>query len=113
MNFMEITNLWDLGYEMDKIENVFQDIKDLPIKDDYVVEELLQWIAHELDLEFYFSIVLYDNEHAFSVVKIDGEIYEHYFDTNEDIASAIEHSYSCDGIGIFKLKDDVLECIGY
>ena len=41
MNFMEITNLWDLGYEMDKIENVFQDIKDLPIKDDYVVKSFI------------------------------------------------------------------------
>lgn len=113
MKFMEITNLCDLGYELDENENVFQDIKTIPLKDGHSAEELLKWIAHELDLEFYFSIVLYDNEHAYSVVKIDGGMFEKYLETKEDIASAIENSYSCDGIAIFVLKDDKLECIGY
>ena len=113
MKFMEIKDLWDLGYEMGKNENIAQDVKAILLKDNYGVEAILTEIAHELDLEFYFSIVFYDNEHAYSVVKIDGEIYESFLETKEDIASAIENSYSCDGIAIFVLKDDKLECIGY
>ena len=112
MKFMEVERLYDLGYEENVNNNIFQDIKRISLKDDYV-EEVLISIAYDLDSEFYFSMVFYDNEHAYSVVKIDGDIYERHFESKEDIESAMEHSYECDDVAIFKLKDDILECIGY
>lgn len=111
MNFMEAKTLWDLGYEEDVNNNITKDVKEI-LLDDYA-EEILKGIAYELDSEFYFSIMFIDNEDAYSVVKIDGDIYEKYLETEEDIESAIEHSYVCDDVAIFKLKDEVLECIGY
>lgn len=113
MNFMEITNLWILGYEMDKNNNIFQDIGAILLEDSDDLENTLKEFAYYLDSEFYFSMVFYDNEHAYSVVKIDGDIYEKYLESKEAIESSMEHSYSCDDIAIFKLKDDILECIGY
>lgn len=112
MNFMEITNLNDLGYEMDANNNMFQDTGAILLEDDDL-ENTLKEFAYYLDSEFYFSMVFYDNEHAFSVVKIDGDIYERHFETKKDIETAMEHSYVCDDVAIFKLKDDILECIGY
>ena len=113
MNFMEITNLWNLGYEMDVNNNIFQDTGAILLEDDDDLENTLKGFAYYLDSEFYFSIVFYDNEHAYSVVKIDDDIYERHFESKEAIESAIEHSYECDDVAIFKLKDDILECIGY
>ena len=113
MNFMEITNLWNLGYEMDVNNNIFQDTGAILLEDDDDLENTLKGFAYYLDSEFYFSIVFYDNEHAYSVVKIDDDIYERHFESKEAIESAMEHSYECDDVAIFKLKDDILECIGY
>ena len=58
-------------------------------------------------------MVFYDNQQAYSVVKIDDDIYERHFESKEDIESAMENSYECDDVAIFKLRDDILECIGY
>ena len=113
MNFMEITNLNNLGYEMEVNNNIFQDIDAILLEDGDDLENTLKEFAYYLDSEFYFSIVFYDNEHAYSVVKIDGKLYEKYLETKEAIESAMEHSYECDDVAIFKLKDDILECIGY
>ena len=112
MNFMEITNLNNLGYEKEVNNNIFQDIKRISLEDDYV-EEVLISIAYDLESEFYFSIAFYNDECAYSVVKIDGKLYEKYLETKEDIQFAIENSYSCNDVAIFKLKDNILECIGY
>ena len=113
MNFMEITNLNNLGYEMEVNNNIFQDTGAILLEDDDDLENMLKGYAYYLDSEFYFSMVFYDNEHAYSVVKIDGDIYERYFESKEAIEPAMEHSYECDDVAIFKLKDDILECIGY
>lgn len=113
MKFMEITNLWDLGYEVDVNNNIFQGTGAILLEDDDDPEDILKGYAYYLDSEFYFSMVFYDNEHAYSVVKIDGYIYERHFESKEDIESAMENSYECDDVAIFKLKDDILECIGY
>ena len=113
MKFMEAKNLHELGYEKDKNNNIFQDTGAVLLEDDDDLENTLKGFAYYLDSEFYFSIMFYDNEHAYSVVKIDGDIYERHFESKEAIESAIEHSYECDDVAIFKLKDDILECIGY
>ena len=113
MKFMEITNLNNLGYEKEVNNNIFQDTGAILLEDDDDLENTLKGFAYYLDSEFYFSMVFYDNEHAYSVVKIDGDIYERHFESKEAIESAMEHSYECDDVAIFKLKDDILECIGY
>ena len=113
MNFMEISNLWNLGYEENVNHNIFQDTGAILLEDSDDLENTLKGFAYYLDSEFYFSMVFYDDEHAYSVVKIDGDIYERHFESKEDIESAMEHSYSCDDVAVFKLKDDILECIGY
>ena len=113
MKFMEVERLYDLGYEENVNNNIFQDTGAILLEDDDDLENTLKGFAYYLDSEFYFSIVFYDNEHAYSVVKIDGDIYERHFESKEAIESAMEHSYVCDDIAIFKLKDDILECIGY
>lgn len=112
MKYMKIKNLYNLGYEPEQNENIVQDIKSIPLIY-YNVEETLKGLAYETDSEFYFSIVFYNNEFAYSVVKIDDDVYESWLKTKEDIESSIEHSYTCDDIAIFKLKDEELECIGY
>ena len=113
MKFMEAERLYDLGYEENVNNNIFQDTGAILLEDDDDLENTLKGFAYYLDSEFYFSIVFYDDEHAYSVVKIDGDIYERHFETKEDIEFAMEHSYVCDDVAIFKLKDDILECIGY
>lgn len=113
MKFMEAKRLHELGYEMDKNNNIFQDTGAILLEDDDDLENTLKGFAYYLDSEFYFSIVFYNNEHAYSVVKIDGDIYERHFESKEAIESAMEHSYECDDVAIFKLKDNILECIGY
>lgn len=113
MKFMEVENLNDLGYEEEVNNNIFQDTGAILLEDGDDLEHTLKGFAYYLDSEFYFSIVFYDDEHAYSVVKIDGDIYEKYFESKEDIESAMEHSYVCDDVAIFKLKDNILECIGY
>ena len=113
MKFMEAKNLHELGYEKEANNNIFQDTGAILLEDDDDLENTLKGFAYYLDSEFYFSIMFYDNEHAYSVVKIDGDIYERHFESKEAIASAIEHSYVCNDVAIFKLKDDILECIGY
>ena len=113
MNFMEAKTLWDLGFEMDKNNNIFQDTGAILLEDDDDLENTLKGFAYYLDSEFYFSMVFYDNEHAYSVVKIDGNIYEKHFESKEAIESSMEHSYECDDVAIFKLKDGILECVGY
>ena len=113
MNFMEITNLNNLGYEKDVNNNIFQDTGAILLEDSDDLENILKGYAYYLDSEFYFSMVFYDDEHAYSVVKIDGDIYERHFESKEEIEFAMEHSYECDDVAIFKLKDDILECIGY
>ena len=113
MKFMEITNLNNLGYEKEVNNNIFQDTGAILLEDDDDLENTLKGFAYYLDSEFYFSMVFYDDEHAYSVVKIDGDIYERHFESKEAIESAMEHSYECDDVAIFKLKDDILECIGY
>ena len=113
MNFMKVKSLYDLGYEKDVNNNIFQDTGAILLEDDDDLENTLKGFAYYLDSEFYFSMVFYDNEHAYSVVKIDGKLYEKYLETKEAIESAMEHSYECDDVAIFKLKDDILECIGY
>ena len=117
MNFMEIKDLYSLGYEPNNNKNVFQGMEDIELANDIDlkinVENMLKAIAYDLDSEFYFSMVFYDNEHAYSVVKIDDDIYERHLETKEDIEYAMENSYECDDVAIFKLKDDILECIRY
>ena len=113
MKFMEAKTLNNLGYEKEVNNNIFQDTEAILLEDDDDLENTLKGFAYYLDSEFYFSIMFYDNEHAYSVVKIDGDIYERHFESKEAIESAIEHSYECDDVAIFKLKDDILECIGY
>ena len=113
MKFMEAKNLYNLGYEMDVNNNIFQDTGAILLEDNDDLENTLKGFAYYLDSEFYFSMVFYDDEHAYSVVKIDGDIYERYFESKEDIEYAMENSYECDDVAIFKLKDDILECIGY
>ena len=113
MKFMEVKTLWDLGYEKEVNNNIFQDTVAIMLEDDDDLENTLKGFAYYLDSEFYFSMVFYDDEHAYSVVKIDGDIYERHFESKEDIESAMEHSYVCSDVAIFKLKDDILECIGY
>ena len=113
MKFMETENLYDLGYEMDANNNIFQDTGAILLEDSDDLENILKGFAYYLDSEFYFSMVFYDNEHAYSVVKIDGDIYEKHLESKEDIEYAMENSYECDDVAIFKLKDDILECIGY
>ena len=113
MNFMEITNLNNLGYEKDVNNNIFQDTGAILLEDSDDLENILKGYAYYLDSEFYFSMVFYDDEHAYSVVKIDGDIYERHFESKEEIEFAMEHSYECDDVAIFKLKDDILECVGY
>ena len=117
MKFMEIKDLYSLGYEPNNNKNVFQGMEDIELANDIDlkinVENMLKAIAYDLHSDFYYSIVFYDNEHAYSVVKIDGDIYERHFESKEDIESAMENSYECDDVAIFKLKDDILECIGY
>ena len=113
MNFMKIKNLHELGYEIDKNNNIFQDTGAILLEDSDDLENTLKGFAYYLDSEFYFSMVFYDNEHAYSVVKIDDDIYESHFESKEDIEYAMENSYECDDVAIFKLKDDILECIGY
>ena len=113
MKFMEAKTLNNLGYEEDANNNIFQDIGAILLEDSDDLENILKGYAYYLDSEFYFSMVFYDDEHAYSVVKIDGDIYERHFESKEAIESAIEHSYVCSDVAIFKLKDDILECIGY
>ena len=113
MKFMEAKTLNNLGYEKEVNNNIFQDTEAILLEDDDDLENTLKGFAYYLDSEFYFSIMFYDNEHAYSVVKIDGDIYERHFESKEAIESAIEHSYECDDVAIFKLKDDILECVGY
>ena len=113
MKYMETTNLYDLGYEDGENNNVLQDVKRISLEDNDDPEDILKGIAYELDSEFYFSIVFYNNEHAYSVVKIDGKLYESYLESKEDIESAMDHSYVCDDVAVFILKDKKLECIGY
>ena len=113
MKFMEVERLHELGYEKEVNNNIFQDVVAILLEDDDDLENTLKGFAYYLDSEFYFSMVFYDNEHAYSVVKIDGDIYERHFESKEAIESAMEHSYECDDVAIFKLKDDILECIGY
>ena len=113
MKFMETENLYDLGYEEDANNNIFQDTGAILLEDSDDLENILKGYAYYLDSEFYFSMVFYDNEHAYSVVKIDGDIYEKHLESKEDIEYAMENSYECDDVAIFKLKDDILECIGY
>ena len=113
MKFMEVKNLHELGYEEEVNNNTFQDTGAILLEDSDDLKNTLKGFAYCLDSEFYFSMVFYDNEHAYSVVKIDGDIYERYFESKEDIESAMEHSYVCSDVAIFKLKDDILECIGY
>ena len=113
MKFMETENLYDLGYEMDANNNIFQDTGAILLEDNDGLENTLKGFAYYLDSEFYFSMVFYDNEHAYSVVKIDGDIYERHFESKEEIEFAMEHSYECDDVAIFKLRDGILECIGY
>lgn len=112
MKYMEIKNLHDLGYEEDVNNNVLQDVKRISLEDDDI-EGILLDIAYDLDSEFYFSIVFYNDEYAYSIVKIDGELYESYLESKEDIESAMDHSYVCDDVAVFILKDEKLECIGY
>ena len=117
MNFMEIKDLYSLGYEPNNNKNVFQGMEDIELANDIDlkinVENMLKAITYDLHSDFYYSIVFYDNEHVYSAVKIDGDIYERHFESKEAIESAIEHSYVCSDVAIFKLKDDILECIGY
>ena len=113
MKFMEANKLYDLGYEEEVNNNIFQDTGAILLEDDDDLENTLKGYAYYLDSEFYFSMVFYDNEHAYSVVKIDGDIYEKHLESKEDIEYAMENSYECDDVAIFKLKDDILECIGY
>ena len=113
MKFMETENLHELGYEKEVNNNIFQDTGAILLEDDDDLENTLKGFAYYLDSEFYFSMVFYDDEHAYSVVKIDGDIYERHFESKEDIESAMEHSYVCSDVAIFKFKDDILECIGY
>ena len=113
MKFMETENLHELGYEKEVNNNIFQDTGAILLEDSDGLENTLRGFAYYLDSEFYFSMVFYDDEHAYSVVKIDGDIYERHFESKEDIESAMEHSYVCNDVAIFKLKDDILECIGY
>ena len=113
MKFMEAKSLYDLGYEMDKNNNIFQDTGAILLEDGDDLENMLKGYAYYLASEFYFSMVFYDNERSYRVVKIDGDIYERHFESKEAIESAMEHSYVCDDVAIFKLKDDILECIGY
>ena len=113
MKFMEAKNLHELGYEKEVNNNIFQDTGAILLEDDDDLENTLKGFAYYLDSEFYFSMVFYDDEHAYSVVKIDGDIYERHFESKEAIESAMEHSYVCSDVAIFKLKNDILECIGY
>ena len=113
MKFMEVERLYDLGYEENVNNNIFQDTGAILLEDDDDLENTLKGFAYYLDSESYFSMVFYDNEHAYSVVKIDDNIYERHFESKEDIESAMQHSYVCNDVAIFKLKDDILECIGY
>ena len=113
MKFMEVERLYDLGYEENVNNNIFQDTAAILLEDSDDLENTLKGFAYYLDSEFYFSMVFYDDEHAYSVVKIDGDIYERHFESKEDIESAMEHSYVCNDVAIFKLKDDILECVGY
>ena len=113
MKFMEVKTLWDLGYEKEVNNNIFQDTGAILLEDSDDLENTLKGFAYYLDSEFYFSMVFYDDEHAYSVVKIDDDIYERHFESKEDIESAMEHSYVCRDVAIFKLKDNILECIGY
>ena len=113
MKFMEVERLYDLGYEENVNNNIFQDTGAILLEDDDDLENTLKGFAYYLDSEFYFSMVFYDDEHAYSVVKIDGDIYERHFESKEAIKSAMEHSYVCSDVAIFKLKNDILECIGY
>ena len=113
MKFMEAKTLYDLGYEKEVNNNIFQDTGAILLEDDDDLENTLKGFAYYLDSEFYFSMMFYDNEHAYSVVKIDGDIYERHFESKEAIESAIEHSYVCSDVAIFKFKDGILECIGY
>ena len=113
MKFMEVGTLYDLGYEEEVNNNIFQDTGAILLEDSDDLENILKGYAYYLDSEFYFSMVFYDDEHAYSVVKIDGELYEKYLESKEAIEYAMENSYECDDVAIFKLKDDILECIGY
>ena len=113
MKFMEAKNLHELGYEENVNNNIFQDTGAILLEDSDDLENTLKGFAYYLDSEFYFSMVFYDDEHAYSVVKIDGDIYERHFESKEAIESAMEHSYVCSDVAIFKLKNDILECIGY
>ena len=113
MKFMEAKSLNNLGYEEDANNNIFQDTGAILLEDGDDLENALKGFAYYLDSEFYFSMVFYDDEHAYSVVKIDGDIYEKHFESKEAIEYAMENSYECSDVAIFKLKDDILECIGY
>lgn len=112
MKFMGITSLWELGYMPGRNKDIVQGMESIPL-DYYDIKETLTGLAYSLKSGFYFSIVFYNNEFAYSVVKIGDDVYESWLKTKEDIESAIEHSYDCDDIAIFKLKDEELECIGY
>ena len=113
MKFMEAKSLYDLGYEKDVNNNIFQDTGAILLEDGDDLENTLKGFAYYLDSEFYFSMMFYDNEHAYSVVKIDGDIYERHFESKEAIESAIEHSYVCSDVAIFKFKDGIIEWIEY
>lgn len=117
MNFMEIKDLYSLGYEPSNNKNVFQGMEDIELANDIDlkinVENMLKAIAYDLHSDFYYSIVFYDNEHAFSVVKIDDvDIFEANLESKDDIMETISNSYDCD-IAIFKLDGNVLRTISY
>ena len=61
MKFMEVERLYDLGYEENVNNNIFQDTGAILLEDDDDLENTLKGFAYYLDSEFYFSIVFYDN----------------------------------------------------
>ena len=55
MNFMKIKNLHELGYEMDKNNNIFQDTGAILLEDSDDLENILKVFAYYLDFIFFKS----------------------------------------------------------
>lgn len=102
MKYKNIKNLFELGYEYPVNVYEGEDSIELFKTEDY--KYIMKYLAHSLNTDFFYSICFVEEDVAYSIVKIDGAIYEATLLGEEEIMESIEHSYDSEAIAIFKIE---------
>lgn len=102
MKYKNMKDLFELGYEYPVNVYEGEDSIELFKTEDY--KYIMKYLAHSLNTDFFYSICFVEEDVAYSIVKIDGAIYEATLLGEEEIMESIEHSYDSEAIAIFKIE---------